>query len=83
MAKAAKIFGTVDPRNGKRFDGQRLYVGFAAVAAIDRLTSLFIQVEFVPGLAPEPRKAFQGQVDSLLLDNDSLVYGTAGVSMKF
>ena len=81
-ADAMRIFGR-SPANGERFNGQRVYVGFAAVASIDRLTSLFIQVEFVPGLAPSPRKAFQDQVNSALLEKDTLVYGTAGLSLKF
>jgi hypothetical protein len=78
---AASVLGAGAP--DRRFNGQRLYVGFAAVAAIDRLTSLFVQVEFVPGLAPSPRKAFQDQVSSALLEKDTLIYGTAGVSLKF
>ena len=49
------LFGAGDPRRG--FSGHRLYVGFSASAAIDRLTSLFFQFEFVPatqnyGLTP-------------------------------
>jgi len=80
-AKGQAIFGT-DP-NGKRFSGQRLYIGFAATAALDRLTSVFIQVEFVPGLAPSSRDAFRGQVNGALFDKDPLFYGTAGLSLKF
>ena len=80
-AKGQAIFGT-DP-NGKRFSGQRLYIGFAATAAVDRLTSVFIQVEFVPGLAPSSRDAFRGQVNGALFDKDPLFYGTAGLSLKF
>jgi hypothetical protein len=82
-ADAMRIFSGVDPRDGHRFNGQRLYVGFSAVAAIDRLTSVFVHVEFVPGLAPSPRKAFQDQVNSAMLEKDTLIYGTAGVSLKF
>jgi hypothetical protein len=67
----------------QRFSGSRFLVGFAAVAAIDRLTSVFVQVEFLPGLAPAPRKAFQDQANSALLEKDTLIYGTAGVSLKF
>jgi PEGA domain len=80
-AKGMAIFGT-NP-NGKRFSGQRLYIGFAATAALDRLTSIFIQVEFVPGLAPSSRDAFRGQVNGALFDKDPLFYGTAGLSLKF
>ena len=58
-------------------------VGFAAVAAIDRLMSVFIQIEFVPGLAPSPRPAFQDKVNSALFEKDTLAYGTAGLSLKF
>jgi hypothetical protein len=83
VAAATKAFDGVDPRNGKRFDGQRLYVGFSAVAALDRLMSVFVHVEFVPGLAPSPRKAFQDQVNSAVFEKDTLVYGTAGLSLKF
>jgi hypothetical protein len=79
---AMRIFGR-SPSNGERFSGQRLYVGFAAVASIDRLSSVFVQVEFVPGLAPSPRKAFQDQVNSAMLEKDTLIYGTAGLSLKF
>jgi hypothetical protein len=73
---------TVDQK-ARRFSGQRLYIGFAAVAAIDRLLSVFVEVEFVPGLAPSPRPAFQDQFNSALMEKDTLVYGQAGVSLKF
>jgi hypothetical protein len=67
----------------RRFNGQRVYIGFAAVAAIDKLVSVFVQVEFVPGLAPSPRLAFQDKVNSALFEKDTLVYGTLGLSLKF
>jgi hypothetical protein len=77
------VFAGRTGSDDQRFNGQRVYIGFAAVAAIDRLTSVFLQVEFVPGLAPSPRKAFQDQVNSALFEKDTLVYGTAGLSLKF
>ncbi|MDB4981784.1 MAG: hypothetical protein JWM82_2536 [Myxococcales bacterium] len=67
----------------RRINGQRFLIGFAAVAAIDRLTSLFLQVEFVPGLTPPSRLAFQDKVNSALFEKDTLVYGTVGVELKF
>jgi hypothetical protein len=67
----------------RRFNGQRLYIGFAATAAIDRLMSVFAQIEFLPELAPPGRPAFQGKISGTLADKDTLVYGTAGVSLKF
>jgi hypothetical protein len=80
-AMAAVVLGPGAP--DRRFNGQRLLVGFAAVAAIDRLTSVFLQVEFVPGLTPPSRLAFQDKVNSALFEKDTLVYGTLGVSLKF
>jgi hypothetical protein len=67
----------------RRFNGQRFLIGFAAVAAIDRLTSIFLQVEFVPGLTPPSRLAFQDKVNSALFEKDTLVYGTLGIELKF
>jgi hypothetical protein len=82
-ARHAAVFSGRTGADDQRFNGQRLLIGFSAVAAIDRLTSVFVHVEFVPGLAPSPRKAFQDQANSFLLDKDTLIYGTAGVSLKF
>ncbi len=67
----------------RRINGQRFLIGFAAVAAIDRLTSVFVQVEFVPGLTPPSRLAFQDKVNSALFEKDTLVYGTVGFELKF
>jgi hypothetical protein len=77
------VLGTDPAHADKRFSGQRLLVGFAATAALDRLTSLFIQIEFVPGLAPASRLAYLDKVNSVLFDKDPLVYGTAGITLKF
>ncbi len=80
-AANASIFGTGP--DDRRFSGQRLLIGFAAVAAIDRLTSVFLHIEFLPELAPAGRPAFTHQVNGALFDKDTLVYGTAGVELKF
>jgi PEGA domain len=80
-ATKGPIFGTGS--TDRRFTGQRLYIGFAATASLNRLVSLFLQVEFVPGLAPSPRPAFQGQISGTLADKDTLVYGTGGLTLKF
>jgi hypothetical protein len=72
--------------NTSRFGGERIYLGIGATAAIDRYTSLFLQLEFIPfpdQLSPEPRKAFQDKYNSALFEKDTFVYGTAGVSLKF
>jgi PEGA domain len=79
---AAATFGSAGAVD-RRFSGQRFLIGFAAVAAIDRLTSVFVQVEFVPGLTPPSRLAFQDKVNSALFDKDTLVYGTLGIELKF
>jgi hypothetical protein len=81
-ALAQQVFGHTDNLD-QRYGGQRLYVGFSATAALDRLTSLFIQIEFVPGLAPASRLAYLDKVNSVLFDKDPLVYGSAGISLKF
>jgi hypothetical protein len=82
--KAQQVFGpTAVAPYDHRFSGSRFLVGFAATAAIDRLTSVFISIEFVPGLAPPSRLAYLDKVNSVLLEKDPLVYGTAGISLKF
>jgi hypothetical protein len=79
---AQNVFGS-NPDRTRRFNGQRLLVGFAAVAALDRLTSLFIQMEFVPGLAPTSRPMFTDTINGALAHKDTFVYGTGGVTLKF
>lgn len=80
-----QLFGTGDPARG--FTGHRFYVGFSGSAALDRLTSLFFQLEFVPltqnyGLTP--RMAFEGTYNQALIDSsDPNFYFVLGVSLKF
>jgi hypothetical protein len=79
------LFGTGDP--SRNFTGHRFYVGFEAAAALDRLTSLFFQFEFVPltqqyGLTP--REEFEGKYNQALIgQNDPNFYFTGGVTLKF
>ncbi len=67
--------------------GHRFYTGLAAQAAIDRLTSLFFEIEFLPftdiyGFTP--RKAYEGNYNQALIGtSDHGVYFTGGVSLKF
>ena len=69
------------------FTGHRFYVGFSASAAIDRLTSLFFQFEFVPltqnyGLTP--REAFEGTYNQALIGPSyPNFYFVGGMSLKF
>jgi hypothetical protein len=85
FAQKMQLFGTGDP--ARSFTGHRFYVGFAASAALDRLTSLFFQFEFVPltqnyGLTP--REAFEGTYNQALIgSSDPNFYFTLGVSLKF
>jgi hypothetical protein len=79
------LFGTTNP-NSNRFSGSRLYAGIAAVAAIDRYMSLFLQIEFLPfpsQFSYESRKAFKDAYNPALLQDDPFVYGTAGLELKF
>jgi hypothetical protein len=84
-AQEAKLFGTGDPTRG--FSGHRFYVGFSASAALDRLTSLFLQFEFVPltdNYGFSQRMAFEGAYDQALIGtNDPNFYFVLGVSLKF
>jgi PEGA domain len=79
------LFGTGDPSQG--FTGHRFYVGFSASAAIDRLTSLFFQFEFVPatqnyGLTP--RMEFEGKYNQALIGSgDPNFYFVGGLTLKF
>jgi hypothetical protein len=74
-----------DP-NTNRFGGNRLYLGLAVTAALDRYTSLFLQLEFLP--APDTfnydiRYAFDDRYNGAMLGHDPFYYGQAGVSLKF
>ena len=79
------LFGSGDP--SRSFTGHRFYVGFSASAAIDRLTSLFFQFEFVPltqenGLTP--RMEFEGKYNQALVGSgDPNFYFVGGMSLKF
>ena len=79
------LFGTGDPSRG--FTGHRFYVGFSASAALDRLTSLFFQFEFVPltqnyGLTP--RMEFEGTYNQALIGSGNPnFYFVGGLSLKF
>ncbi len=67
--------------------GHRFYTGLAASAAIDRLTSVFFEIEFLPftefyGFTP--RKAYEGTFNQDLIGTaDHGVYFTGGVTLKF
>ena len=84
-AAAAMLFPGGNPSAG--FTGHRFYVGFSASAAIDRLTSLFFQFEFVPltqqnGLTP--RMEFEGKYNQALIGSgDPNFYFVGGLSLKF
>jgi hypothetical protein len=80
-----RLFGTGDPTAADT--GHRLYTGLAAQAAIDRLTSMFFEVEFLPftdiyGFTP--RKAYEGTYNQDLIGTaDHGVYFVGGVTLKF
>jgi hypothetical protein len=73
--------------SSQRFGGSRIYAGIGATAAMDRFTSFFFQLEFLP--FPDQfnyteRLAFEGKVNNALVaEKDHFVYGMAGVSLKF
>ncbi|HEY2731164.1 MAG TPA: PEGA domain-containing protein [Polyangia bacterium] len=74
-----------DPNNN-RFGGNRFYLGIGATAALDRYTSLFLQLELIPApdtFSPEPRKSFDSRYNGAMLGKDPFIYGAAGVSLKF
>jgi hypothetical protein len=79
-------FGSKDPA-GQRFGGARLYMGLTLAAAIDRRTSFFARMDFIPGAKivtfPDGRMAFEDRYNSIMLDDDPLYYGTVGFSFKF
>ena len=77
------LFGGVDPNNN-RFSGSRVYAGIGATAAIDRLVSIFFQLEFLPFPSQfnyEPGRASRA-VQPALIGKDPFVYGSAGVSLE-
>ena len=67
--------------------GHRFYTGLAASASLDRLTSLFFEIEFLPftefyGFTP--RKAYEGTFNQDLVGTaDHGVYFTGGMTLKF
>jgi hypothetical protein len=84
-AMRSALFGTVDP-NTERFSGSRVYAGIGATAAIDRLVSVFFQLEFLPFPSQfdyERRPGFEDAYNGALIGKDPFVYGSAGVSLKF
>ena len=80
-----QLFGTGDPTAADT--GHRLYVGASATAAIDKLSSVWVQFEFLPftdvyGFTG--RKAFEGTYDQALIGSgDPGVYFNLGYSLKF
>lgn len=84
-AQKMQLFGTGLASRG--FTGDRFYVGFSASAALDRLTSLFFQFEFVPltsqnGLTP--RMEYEGTYNQALIGSgDPNFYFVGGLSLKF
>jgi hypothetical protein len=82
---AAQALFEKDPNNN-RFGGNRVYLGIGATAALDRYTSLFLQLEFLP--APDTfsydiRKQFDSRYNGAMLGHDPFYYGSIGVSLKF
>ncbi len=79
------LFGADDP--SRAFTGHHWYIGFSAAAALDRLTSLFFQFEFVPLTDQFPipqREAFEGRFNQALIGtNDPFFIFTGGLSLKF
>lgn len=75
-----------DP-NTNRFSDSRIYAGLGATAAMDKFTSFFFQLEFLPfpdQFNYQQRLAFTGAVNNALLaTKDHFVYGMGGVSLKF
>jgi hypothetical protein len=81
----AKLFPNGNPTGADT--GHRFYLGFAGTAALDRLTSLFFQFEFLPftqNYGFTARKAFEGSYNQALVGSgDPGFYFTLGVSLKF
>ena len=84
-ATKTQLFGSGDPSRG--FTGHRFYLGFSATAALDRMTSLFFQFEFVPltqSYGLDQRMEFEGTYNQALIGaNDPNFYFVLGVSLKF
>jgi hypothetical protein len=79
------LFGNSDP-NLNRFSGSRIYAGIGVTASLDRYTSLFLQLEFLPfpsAFNYDIRPAFDDRYNGAMIGKDPFVYGTAGVSLKF
>jgi hypothetical protein len=84
VQKARDLFNK-DP-NTNRFGDNRVYLGIGATAALDRYTSLFLQLEFLP--APDQfsydiRPAFDSRYNGAMLGKDPFYYGQVGISLKF
>jgi hypothetical protein len=82
---AARDLFDKDP-NSNRFSGNRVYLGVGATASLDRYTSLFLQLEFLP--APDTfsydiRPAFDSRYNGAMLGHDPFYYGQVGISLKF
>jgi hypothetical protein len=75
-----------DP-NKTGFSDSRIYAGLGGTAVMDKFTSFFLQIEFLPfpdQFNYRPRLAYQGSINNALLGTkDPFVYGTAGVTLKF
>jgi len=78
--------GGADP-NKNRFSGARLYTGLTLVAALDRRSSFFARLEFIPGaqvfVFPTGRIAFLDKYNSVMLTRDPFYYATAGFALKY
>jgi hypothetical protein len=75
-----------DPNHGTRFGGDRFYLGLAAVGTIDRYTSVFLQIEFLPApsqFSYSQRPAFMDSINGALLTKDTFLYGMGGFELKF
>ena len=72
---------------GRRFGDSRLYAGLTVVAAMDRMISFFVRLDFLPlaGILtfPPSRMAYLDKFNSVMFEHDPLYYGNAGVSLKF
>ncbi len=81
----AQNFPNGNPTDGDL--GHRFYTGLAASASLDRLTSFFFEIEFLPftdiyGFTP--RKAYEGTYNQDLIGTaDHAVYFQGGITLKF
>jgi hypothetical protein len=80
-----QLFGSDDPAAADT--GHRFYTGLAASAAVDRMMSLFFEIEFLPFTefyGFKPRKAYEGTYNQDLIGTaDHGVYFTGGITLKF